>query len=440
MIIWNFLLILILVALNGFFVSTEFAVITSRKSRIKLEADRGNPAAKLVLNWLEHPQSRDRLIAAAQLGITIVSLALGAVGENTFQVLLEPVFHNLEIPVEWSRIEPILTGLPLVISLIIVTSLHVVMGEQVPKVASLESPEQVALFIATPMKWFSTIFTWFVNILDWATQSVLRLLGVKSSGGSHSVIYTVDELKEILAESEQVGTIELPQREMLHAVFDLNQLLVRQVMIPRTEVEALPADTPLQESIRFAVQTRFAKFPVYEGDLDNITGIVHARDLLRGLQEDHQEGVTAGKLGREPLFIPESSSVRALMSQFQIHSVHIAIVLDEYGGTAGIVTLEDVLEEIVGEFSDPFDEEVPEIQRINATTVLVDGLTAIEDVNEELGTDFHDPNYDTIAGYLLGHLDHIPVLGEIIILPGGIQLQVDAMDGLRISRIQIQGV
>jgi len=438
--LWNFLLILLLVALNGFFVATEFAVITARKTRVRLQAEEGNAAAQQVLIWLENPQARDRLIAAAQLGITIVSLALGAVGENTFEALLEPVFHSLQIPVQWSRIEPVLTALPLVFSLIIVTSLHVVLGEQVPKVAALESPEQVAILAANPMRWFSSIFTWFVNILDWATRSILRLLGVRSSEGSHSLIYTVDELKQILVESEEVGTIESPQREMLLAILDFYKLNVRQVMLPRTEIIALPAETPLDESIQIAVQTRFSKFPVYEGDLDNIIGVVHIKDLLRAQQKEGNETLNAGSLIREPLLIPESSTVRELMSQFRAHSRHIAIVLDEYGGTAGLITLEDALEEIVGEISNPFDEETPEIQRINLNTVLVDGLAAIEEVNQALGTNFNDPNYDTIAGYLLGRLDHIPIEGETIMLAGGVQLQVASMDGLRISKVQIQGV
>jgi len=438
--ILNFFLILVLVALNGFFVAAEFSVITSRKTRVKRQADEGNPAAKQVLIWLENPKARDKLIAAAQLGITIVSLALGALGENTFEVLLEPVFHSLEIPDQWNRIEPVLTALPLVISLIIVTSLHVVLGEQVPKVAALESPEQTAFLSATPMKWFSAIFTWFVDILDWATRSVLGLIGVKSAGGGHSIIYTVDDLKDILVESEQVGTIEYIQREMLHAVIDFSQLLVRQVMIPRTEIIAIPAETPLDESIQIAIQTRFSKFPVYQGDLDTIVGIVHIKDLLRAKLEGDNGDSTAGSLCRDPVWIPESSTVRTLMGQFQAHSRHIAIVLDEYGGTAGLITLDDALKEIVGEISDPFDDEIPEIQRINQTTVLVEGLTAIEEVNQALGTDFSDPNYDTIAGFVLGYLDHIPVQGESIMLPGEIQLQVIAMDGLRISKVQIQGV
>ncbi len=438
--IWNFLFIIILIALNGFFVAAEFAVITARKTRIRLLAEQGNSAAQLVLSWLENPGARDRLIAAAQLGITIVSLALGAVGENTFEALLEPVFDSLVLPVAWGQIEPVLTALPLIISLIIVTSFHVVLGEQVPKVAALESPEKASLFIALPMKWFSLIFTWFVNLLDWSTRTTLRLVGVKSTGGGHSLIYSVDELKEILTESEQLGTIVTPQREMLNAVFDFNRLLVRQVMIPRTEIIALPAEYSIENSIAIIVDSRFTKFPVYEGNLDKIIGIVHLQDLLKARQLNNSGPKTVAELTRKPLVVPESSSVWTLMNLFQKHSRHIAIVLDEYGGTAGLITLEDLLEEIVGEIKNPFDDVVPEIQRINQDTLMVDGLTLIEDVNEFTGTKFHDDNYDTIAGFFLGHLDHIPTIGEEIILASGIQLRVTEMDGLRIAKIQITGV
>ncbi len=438
--IWNFLLILFLVALNGFFVATEFAVITARKTRVRLEAEEGKKAAQLVLGWLENPGERDRLIAAAQLGITIVSLALGAVGENTFEALLEPVFHSMAIPIEWARIEPILTALPLVISLILVTSLHVVLGEQVPKVAALESPEKVSLFVAHPMKWFSLIFTWFVNLLDWTTQAILRLVGVKSSGGGHSLIYSVDELKEILTESEQLGTIVTPQRELFNAIFDFNRLLVRQVMIPRTEIVALPAESTIENCINVIVDSRFTKFPVFEGNLDKIIGVVHIKDLLKARESTDLGSKTVAEFARSPLMVPESSSVWTLMNLFQKHSRHIAIVLDEYGGTAGLITLEDLLEEIVGEIKNPFDDVVPEIQRIDQDNILVDGLTLIEDVNEFTGTNFHDDNYDTIAGFFLGHLDHIPTIGEEIKIASGIQFRVTEMDGLRIAKIQITGV
>jgi CBS domain containing-hemolysin-like protein len=438
--IWNFVLILILVVLNGFFVAAEFAVIAARKTRIRTLAEGGNPSAKLVLKWLEDPAARDKLIAAAQLGITIVSLALGAVGENTFEALLEPLFHTVDFPTQWSRLEPILAALPLVISLIIVTSLHVVLGEQVPKVAALDSPEKISVLTATPMDWFNKIFTWFVTILDWATQSILRLFGVKSSGGGHSIIYTVDELKEILSESEQLGTIESPQREMLYAVFDFSRLLVKQVMIPRTEIIAIPSTMNLDDSINIALNTPYSKFPVYEGDLDKITGIIHIKDLIRAKQKDSAEDLPINELDRDPILVPKSSSVRSLLRLFQERNRNLAIVLDEYGGTAGLVTLEDLLEEIVGEIHDPFDVEDLDILRIDPDTVIVDGLVTIDDINEALGTKFKDDNYDTIAGYLLGYLDHVPAVGEEIDLPGDIQMQVTEMDGLRISKIQIRGI
>jgi CBS domain containing-hemolysin-like protein len=438
--IWNFILIIILVVLNGFFVAAEFAVIAARKTRIRTQAESGNPAAKLVLKWLEDPAERDKLIAAAQLGITIVSLALGAVGENTFEALLEPIFHSVDFSQQWARFEPILTALPLVISLVIVTSLHVVLGEQVPKVAALESPEKISVLTATPMDWFNKIFTWFVTILDWATHSILRLLGVKSSGGGHSIIYTVDELKEILSESEQLGTIESPQREMLHAVFDFSRLKVRQVMIPRTEIIAIPSDMNIDDSINIAINTPYSKFPVYEGDLDKITGIIHIKDLVKAKQKGSTDTLPIDQLDRDPILVPKSSSVRSLLKLFQEHNRNLAIVLDEYGGTAGLVTLEDLLEEIVGEIYDPFDTKVSEILRIDPETVVVDGLAIIDDVNEALGTSFEDNSYDTIAGFLLGHLDHVPAVGEKIDLPNGIQMQVTEMDGLRISKIQIRGL
>jgi putative hemolysin len=254
------------------------------------------------------------------------------------------------------------------------------------------------------------------------------------------VIYTVDELKQILTESEESGIILTSHLEMLHAVFDFSKLCVRQVMIPRTEVAAIPASSTVEESIRLAANTRYSKFPVFEGDLDKIIGVVHIRDLLRAQLKDPDGSMTASDLARKPILIPEGSSVWSLLNLFQSKRRHLVIVLDEYGGTAGLITLEDVLEEIAGKISDPFDDGLPEIQRINPNTVLVDGLTTIEDVNQQLGTNFQDKNYDTIAGFLLGYLDDLPAIGDAINLEGGIRLEVTDMDGRRISRIQIRGV
>jgi putative hemolysin len=435
MLFWNILFVLLLVALNGFFVSVEFAAVTSRRARIELLAESNKRAAEIVKTWLENPAARDRLIAASQLGVTIVSLALGAVGEHTFQVLLQPLFQRLSLPPDYQVIVPLLAGLPLLLSLIIVTSFHVVMGEQVPKVATLQNPEKVALLVARPMHAFSTVFKWFISILDWATRHVLEQIGIEMVG-EHTLLYSVEEIKHILTESEEGGVIEPPEREMLDAIFDLGELLARQVMVPRTEIVAIEADTPLQEIIRLISKTTFTKFPVYEENLDQILGIVHVKDLLHAMQSEDCKNCNARSLLREPIYVPETIPVSSLLQRFRANRQHIAIVLDEYGGTAGLVTLEDLLEEIVGEVSDPFDTGKPEIQAMPDGTILVDGLTLIEEVNDQLGLHLEDPNYDTIAGYMLGRLGRIPRPKESI--DGeGVRLQVESMDGLRIARLRL---
>ena len=435
MLIWNLIFILVLVALNGFFVAIEFSVVASRRARIEILSQEGNRSAKIVKKWLETPSSRDRLIAAAQLGITIVSLALGAVGENTFEAILEPFFQDVSLPNTLQSLTSVIAALPLVFSLIIVTSLHVVLGEQVPKVASLNAPEKVAMMGARPMSVFSAVFKWFVDILDWATQKVLLLFGLDMVGG-YSMMYTLEELKQIVDESEEEGVIESPEREMLHAVFDFGELLVRQVMVPRTEITAFEADLTLDECINIATLSTFTKFPVYDDNLDDIIGVVHIKDLLRSRLDPEQRDCRARDLIQEALFVPESLLVRGVLQKFRARRQHIAIVMDEFGGTAGLVTLEDLMEEIVGEVSDPFDTLQPKVQILPDGSATVDGLALIDDVNETLGLQLDDHHYDTIAGYVLGKLGRIPTVGDEV-RDGDIHFVVEAMDGMRIARLAI---
>ena len=436
MFIWNLLLILVLIGLNGFFVSVEFAAVSSRKARVELLAAESNAASKIVKSWIDNSAARDRLIAASQLGITIVSLTLGAVGENTFEQALTPYFEGLKLAASWQWLAPVLAVLPLALSLIIVTSLHVVLGEQVPKVATLHDPERVALVSARPMNVFSVIFKWFIDLLDWITQQILRLVGLKYSGG-HSLLYSVEEIKQILSDSEETGVIEGPERQMLESIFDFGELLVRQVMIPRTEIIGVEANASREEIIQVVTQTTFTKLPVYEDDLDQILGILHVKDLLRAFSQSDGKDFNARSLLREPLYVPETLPVNELLHKFRQYRQHIAIVMDEYGGTAGLVTLEDLLEEIVGEVSDPFDKITPEIQSLPDGTLLIDGLALIEDVNEHLGLDLQDPHYDTIAGYVLGRLGRIPQVGDMV-ESDGVNIGVEAMDGLRISRLSVK--
>jgi CBS domain containing-hemolysin-like protein len=435
MFIWDFLLIILLVGLNAFFVSVEYAVVASRRTRIELLANENNASARLIKSWLDSPPKRDRLIAASQVGITIMGLAMGAAGENIFEELLSPYFDAIILPQNLAFLAPVLDALPLIISLITMTTLVVVFGEMVPKVATLQQPERIALLTAQPMRVFSVVFKWFIDMLDWSTRKVLRIFGLNLVSG-HSIFYTVDELKLIISDSEEGGVLEPPEREMLESVFDFGELLVRQVMVPRTEVIAIEATTQLDEIIATVTQHTYTKLPVYENDLDQIVGILHIKDLLRVMSQPDGRDITAREMARETLYIPETLPVNDLLHQFRHNRQHIAIVLDEYGGTAGLVTLEDLLEEIVGEVSDQFDASTPEIQSLTDGSYLIDGLTLIEAVNQQLELNLSDPDYDTIAGYFLGKLGHIPDTGDTV-RSGGVQLQVESMDGLRIAQLRL---
>ena len=429
----DLLVIMFLVALNGFFVAVEFAVIAARKSRIEVLAGKNNPSAKIVQGWIENPAARDRLIAGAQLGITIVSLALGALGENAFEALLEPFFHDMHLPPSLEVFSSVLSALPLVLSLVIVTSLHVTLGEQVPKVAALHSPERISMMGARPMNIFVKIFKWFVDVLDWATRMILKLFGMEAIGG-HSVVYTVEALKQVVTESEEGGVLETSDLKMLHAIFDFSDLLVRQVMIPRTEIVAIQADASIDECIEIAATSNYTKFPVYEGKLDNIIGILNIRDIMRAHLEPEQTGQNARSLSREGLYVPETISVKSLLSKFRTSRRHIAVVLDEYSGTAGIVTLEDIVEEIVGEVSDPYDPDLPEIHKLPDGSYIIDGLALIADVNQELKLKFEERNYDTIAGFMISKLGRLASVGDTVIIDGT-QMKVQRMDGRRIASI-----
>lgn len=236
--------------------------------------------------------------------------------------------------------------------------------------------------------------------------------------------------------SAEEGVVEVDAEEMLHAVFDFGDLLVRQVMIPRTEMIAVPADAKVPDILDLAAQNPFTKFPVYGDNLDQILGIIHLKDLIPMLRDDENNTRSACDLMREAIFIPETARVSTLLHFFRMHRRHITIVLDEYGGTAGIVTLEDLLEEIVGEVSDPFDHE-QDILLLRDGSALIDGLTLIEEVNEHFSLNLQDPHYDTIAGYVLGKLERLAQVGDVIIIDG-FRLRVEDLDGFRIARISIQ--
>ena len=421
--------VVMLVLANGFFVAAEFALVSVRGTRIKELVAQGNAAAKWAAKALENP---DQVIAATQLGITLASLGLGWVGEPALSHLLLPLIERFPADLQEGASHSIAAG----ISFAIITFLHVVVGELAPKSIALQNPEGTSLWVARPTLFTETIFKPFIWALNGTGNALLRLVGVDPAAG-HELVHSVEELKMIVAASAEEGVVASEESQMLHAIFDFGELLVRRVMIPRTEISAFEADIRLNEAIEIAVHSSFTKFPIYDDDLDNIIGIVHIKDLLRAERIPEKVNCKIRELAREAFFIPESVPVRSVLQQFRDQRRHIAIVMDEFGGTAGLVTLEDLMEEIVGEVSDPFDKVQPEFQVGPDGSFLLDGLLAIEEVNRKLGVTLSDPNYDTIAGFVFGQLNHIPEVGDMVEVDD-IRLTVEEMDGRRIARIALE--
>ena len=420
--------VLLLVLANGFFVAAEFSLVSVRRTRIAELVSHGNTSAEAVQKAIENP---DRVIAATQLGITLASLSLGWIGEPALSHLILPVVNLFPNALQSDISHSVAAG----IAFVFITFLHVVVGELAPKSIALQDPERTSLFVARPTLWSEMIFKPAILLLNGTGNALLKLVGVHPASG-HELSHSVEELKMLVTASAESGVVEQEESQMLHAIFDFGSLLVRQVMIPRTEVVAVEADMALKDIISLVSESTYTKFPIFEDNLDQIIGIVHIKDLLSAMQSSDCQQCTARDFAREPIYVPETISVNTLLHQFRSDRQHIAIVMDEYGGTAGLVTLEDLLEEIVGEVSDPFDMFIPEIQTQADGTILIDGLTLIEVFNEQLGLDLNDPDYDTIAGYVLGKLGRIPRLHDIV-EGDGVRLKVEAMDGLRIARLSL---
>jgi|SRR5579859_488723 len=419
--------VVVLVLVNAFFVAAEYALVSVRPTRVEELLQLGRPGAGSVKKAL---QRLDRFIAATQLGVTVASLTLGWLGEPALSGLLEPLLSGL--PAAWVGVAG--RTLSAVIAFTVITFLEVVVGELMPKAIALQRAERIALWVARPTLIISYIFNPFILVVNGAGNAALRLMGLAPAGGPEAS-HSEQELRLLVHASGESGALQEEQHDMLAAVFDFGELTAREAMVPRTEMIAIAADASLDDFILHAVKHPFSKFPIYEGDLDHIVGIANVKDLVR-VQYDKRRTTTVRGLLREALFVPDTIRLDALLQQFRARRQHIAIVLDEYSGTAGLVTLDDLVGRIVGDVADPFDKSGPDIQRLPTGAYLVDGLTNIEDVNDRLGLGLHDDFYDTIAGFVLGRLGRMARVGDTV-EANGVRLKVEALDGLRISRLSV---
>ena len=426
----NTLFTLLLICINGFFVAAEFALVKVRASQLDIKAQKGSSRAKLAKSLLE---KLDSYLSATQLGITLASLALGAIGEKTISSMLEVFFIKIGHPL--SEISKHSISLP--IALTFLTFFHVTLGEQIPKMIGIKYSMQTALIISWPLRIFYFICSPFIWFLNKTSNVVLRVIGVKAVGDEY--FHSEEELRLILTESEEGGAIKPSENELIQNVFDFDDRIVKQVMVPQNRVIAIDVELGRNEVTKRVIEEGFSRLPIYLGDIDNIIGIVHSKDLLKAIIDNKFR--TLKEIMRPVHFVPESMKINELLRDFQKHHYQMAIVTNEFGSTAGLVTMEDIIEELVGEIQDEHDEEKPNVEKISDTEFIVNAQATIKEVNEILPIALpENTQYETVSGYINFIFGRIPPINdkrivdgyEIIILVRNRQ----SVDSIRLKVIQ----
>ena len=422
--IWlSLLLVVFLVFMNGFFVAAEFAMVKVRGSRIDTLVQEGHKRAKLAENLTSN---LDAYLSACQLGITLASLGLGWIGEPAVADLLEPVLHAAGV-----ENDVILHTISFAIAFSIITFLHIVLGELAPKTLAIRKAEGVTLWAAGPMIAFHKLMYPFIWFLNGTANRMLRLIGI-APASEHESAHTEEEIRILMKESHKSGLIDNTEMTLVDNIFEFTETTAREIMIPRTEMVVLYANLPFEENKRIALQEMHTRYPVCENDKDNIIGFVHIRDILRA-----EKPVSIREILRPITTVPESMQISQLLKLMQKKKTQIAILIDEYGGTSGLVTLEDIMEEIVGEIQDEFDEERPDIERKDDRTYSINGLLLIEEVNSYFKLDIESDDYDTIGGWIYSQIEIPPTRGQGVFYKDTHKFVIEETDNLRISRITV---
>jgi putative hemolysin len=412
---------IVLVALfvlgNALFVAAEYALVTVRRARLEDRATRGSATARVALRLMDEPT---RFISTVQVGITVFGIAMGAIGEP----LVSNFFDSwLAYPIAFA------------ISFLILTYLTVVLGELVPKAVALQKAEPLATALAVPVEALSRVFHPLIWLLKTSADSVARLLGVTPApAGVHG--YTREDIRHTVDEAQQEGVIQEAEEEMLYKVFDFAAKEVHDVMVPRPEVVALSVDLPPEECLAAVLDSPYTRYPVYRESLDGIVGILHVRDLISAMNERGIAQVAVEELVRSAYVVPETKDLAALLADFRRTKQHMAIVVDEYGAMQGIATLEDLLEEIVGEIEDEFDLPDEAIERVDENTIRIDGTFPIDDFNEQFQTSLPIEDFHTMAGFVFGLLGRAPETGDEVD-HDGLKFRVEETEGSRIDRLVV---
>lgn len=428
------LVIAFLIVMNGLFVAAEFAIVGASRSRVEGFEKDGNRTARYVRRVLENPTSLDRYIAISQLGITLATIGLGMYGEPAIAGwLYDPIEARLGISTALAH------TIGTIVAVSVMTYFHVVVGEMIPKALALQTPEKTAIRVSPAMRVVGLIFRPAVLLLNWVAVLLLRLLGIPVAGDAAGRFYSPKELESLVEESSEGGTLDRDQRYLIANIFDFGEREVRQVMTPRPKVVGIPADSAPDEVEEIFRKSRHTRFPVFEGDLDRIVGILHVKDFmkwrLRNSNGSSPEFRLEHLLRRAPR-LPESTSAERALASFKNLRVQMAVALEEHGGTAGIVTLEDLIEEVVGEVRDEFDSGESEIQTLDDGSVLADAQVLLQQINERYETNLASGEFDTLAGLMIQRLGRPPKEGDVV-EADGTRLEAAEVEGLAISQVRI---
>jgi magnesium and cobalt exporter, CNNM family len=412
------LAIFLLVLGNAVFVAAEYALVTARRTRLEPEAEAGSMRARAALELMEQPV---RFISTVQIGITVFGIALGAVG----QPLLSGYFDG------WLSY-----GVAYALAFLILTYLSVMLGELVPKAIALQKAETIAKALSFPLGILQRVVAPFVWLLQVSANAVTRLFGVQPARAGE-LAHTEEDIRHIVAGAEDAGVIATTEEEMLYKVFDFADKEVHEVMVPRPQVVAISIAMPTEEALAALLESPYTRYPVYRESLDEIAGILHVRDLFSALHDRGIAQVEIEELLRPVYIVPETKDLAALLAEFRKQNQHMAIVVDEYGAMQGIATLEDLLEEIVGEIEDEFDLPDESVEQIDETHIRIDGTFPIDDFNEQFHTEMEAEDYHTMAGYVFGLIGRAPEIGDEV-TTDGIVLRVVEVEGSRIQRLEVE--
>lgn len=417
-----------LVLVNGFFVAAEFALVSVRRTRIDQLADEGNATAKATQRAL---RNLDLYIAATQLGITMASLGIGFIAEPAIEHLIHPLFPEQQFTE--AQIKAISFGVAFAVS----TILHIVFGELAPKSWALQRSEQVSLWVTRPLLIFTVIFKWAIVGLNALGNAVVRAFGLRGVAGHHSA-FSEEEIRMIVSASSQEGVLEDSEKELVYNVFDLSDTTVREIMTPRVDMVVVDGAAALRRVLELNTEHGYSRVPVFQDTADNIVGIVHTNDMLQHL--DTLDHTTVADVMRPVFFVPEGMKIKDLLAKMRDKKSHLSIVVDEFGGTAGLVTLEDALEEIVGEIYDETDDEEEQlIEVLGEGQYLMDASLTVHDVEQRLGTNLEDgiAEYDTLAGFMTSHFGDIPEVGQSFVREGW-AFTVEEADQRRVTRVRVE--